>query len=416
MVLLSLLQNSITDKREKLFKQIRLEKDRRVFEQSRLAFYILAIILLSSGASPGVQAEGLPGASSSFSPTNLVAQTVPPQFIPTDITPFTIAPERNKFSPNYKFRLFQVLPERLWFNFTTEVSQRLDTNALFTYSRPKADYAFRVLPDLTVGYELFKNTSIYADYFVIKDVFARNYSGINFFPTTQSVSLGIRHVKQFSEKTNLQCDFQARELWQTTHLHQFDFLPSITLTHVFTPHHIVFASTLLQLRGGNYFVAPTREIDPFYTIGYIYRRGQWTFVANDTLVTNFRRPPFNDAIPNQSNMSMIADLELNHPVCKKFAGLLAFVRAEPVWNWDSNKVAGISGFDFRLYGGLRLSMNKPSYYGAIDNLHKKVMSHDQLQSNNTQSISQISGNNGDLDSVESSQSQPPIASDNQLLP
>jgi hypothetical protein len=320
----------------------------------------------------------------STTPAALAQAAPPPQFIPTDVTPFTVAPQRNEFSPGYKFRLFQALPERLWFNFTTEISQRLDTNALFTYSNPKADYAFRALPNFTLGYEIFKNTSIYTNYFAIKDVFARDYNHIS-FPTTQSLSMGIRHVKQFNEKTSLQFDFQARELWQATNLHQFDFLPGATFTHSFTPRNIVFFSTLLQLRGGDYFVAPTREIDPFYTIGYIHRRGQWTFVINDTLVTNFRHPPFNDAVPNQSNMSMIADFEINRPINKKFPGLLAFVRAEPVWNWDSNKVAGISGFDFRFFGGLRLSMNKPSYHSAVENLRKKVQQSDaqkQQQSNN----------------------------------
>jgi len=316
-----------------------------------------------------VWAETLP---EGLAPINLAQASVPPQFIPTDVTPFTTAPERGEFSPGYKFRLFQSLPERLWFNFTTEVSQRLDTNVLFTYSNPKANYAFRALPNLTVGYNIFKNTSVYCNYFLIKDVFARDYSDIN-FPTTQSLSMGIRHVKQFGLKTTLQYDFQARELWQASHLHQFDFLPGVTLTHVITPNNIIYGSTLLQLRGGDYFVAPTREIDPFYTVGYIYRHKLWTFIATDTLVTNFRRPPFNDAVPNQSNMSMITDLEINHPVSKKYTGLLAFLRAEPVWNWDSNKVAGISGFDFRFFGGLRMSLNKPSYYGAVENLRKQVM-------------------------------------------
>jgi hypothetical protein len=341
---------------------------------------MIAVIFTVAVANTAVKAEGLLGGSPSLEPINLAQATPPPQFIPTDVTPFTTATQRNELSSGYKFRFFQLLPERLWFNFVTEVSQRLDTNVLFTNGHPKADYAFRALPNLTLGYEIFKNTSIYCNYFVIKDVFARNYSNIN-FPTTQSVSMGIRHVKEFSEKTTLQYDFQARELWQTAHLHQFDFLPGITLTHVFNPRHIVFGSTLLQLRGGDYFVAPTREIDPFYTLGYIYRRGLWTFVVNDTLVTNFRHPPFNDAIPNQSNMSMIADFELNHPISKRFSGLLAFLRAEPVWNWDSNKVPGISGFDFRFYGGLRLTVNKPSYYSAIENLRNQVMGSDKSSKN-----------------------------------
>jgi hypothetical protein len=321
--------------------------------------------------------------------SNQVAQvTPPPQFIPTDVTPFTITPERNSFSPGLKFKLFQVLPERLWFNATTEVSQRLDTNSLFTFSNPKANYAFRALPNLTVGYNIFKNTSIYCNYFVIKDVFARDYNNIN-FPTTQSLSWGIQHNKQLGEKTNLQYNFQARELWQTSNLHQFDFLPGITLTHIITPNNIVWASTLLQLRGGNYFVAPTREIDPFYTLGYMYRHKAWALIINDTLVTNFRHPPFNDSIPQQSNMSMIADIEVNHPVTKKIPGLLAFVRAEPIWNWDSQKAAGISGFDFRLYMGLRISMSKPSYYGNMLDMRKQLIKTEEPSTNSSTSDTSV---------------------------
>jgi hypothetical protein len=341
------------------------------FNQSRdqklLPIIFSALLSLSAAGAPAGAAVSMPAAA----PTS-IAQTAPPQFVPTDVTPFTVSPERNEFSPGFKFRLFQKLPERLWFNLTTEVSQRLDTNALFTFGTPKADYAFRALPNVTVGYNIFKNTSIYANYFVIKDVFARDLNNIN-APTTQSLSWGIQHNKQLGAKTTLQFNLQARELWEAVHLHQFDFLPGTTLTHIINPNHIVYASTLLQLRGGEYFVAPTREIDPFYTVGYIYRRGPWTCMINDTLVTNFRHPPFNDAIPRESNVSMIADVEVNHPVSRRCPGLLAFVRAEPIWNWDSAKTPGISGFDFRLYTGLRLSISKPSYYAGADSLRKQIM-------------------------------------------
>ncbi len=341
-------------------------------------------------------AEIAPPSSATLMPIQLSQTTAPPQFIPTDITPFTVAPERNNFTPGYKFRIFQVLPERLWFNLTTEVSQRLDTNVLFTYSNPKADYAFRALPNLTVGYNIFKNTSLFCNYFVIKDVFARDYNSIS-SPTTQSLSWGIQHNKQFGLKTALQYNFQARELWQATNLHQFDFLPGVTLTRTINPHNILYFSTLLQLRGGNYFVAPTREIDPFYTLGYLHSYKQWNFIVTDTLVTNFRHPPFNDSIPQQSNMSMITDIEINHPVSKRFQSLIAFIRAEPVWNWDSQKAAGISGFDFRFYGGLRLTVSKPSYYGQMDNLRKQLMQPQQPVENLPVSPSQTDKNNDNID-------------------
>lgn len=317
-------------------------------------------------------AQSAPVNLSPISLTPLIAQAPPsPQVIPTDATPFTINPERNAFNPGYKFRIFQALPERLYFTASTEVSQRLDTNVLFTSGRAKADYAFRVLPNLTVGYNIAKNTSVFANYFVIKDTFAAH----NFLnrPTTQSLAWGIQHNKQLGKKTNLQLTFQARELWQARRLHQFDFIPGATITHVVNPNNIIYASALLQMRGGGYFVAPTREIDPFYTVGYVHRRGPWTFIATDTLVTNFRHPTFKFSVPDQSNVSMIADFEVNRPLSKKFPSVLGFARAEPIWNWASNKTPGISGFDFRFYTGLRFIVSKPSYYAASLNLRKQLM-------------------------------------------
>lgn len=314
-----------------------------------------------------------------FQPSsNLLAQAAPPQFVPTDVTPFALTGERSTYTPGYKFRIFQYLPARLWINCTTEVSQRIDTNVFFTYSHPKFDYAFRALPNITVGYNVLRNTSVYCNYFVIKDTFAQHPALLN-FPTTMSLSMGVRQDFPIGKKTNIQLDFQARELWQTSHLHQFDFIPALNITHVVNPNHIFFGSTLLQLRGREYFAAPTREIDPFYTIGYVYRRGKWTFVANDTLVTNFRSPPFHGSIPRQGNVTMIADLELSRPVINKFPALVAFVRAEPIWNWSSHKAPGLSGFDFRLFTGLRLSLNKPTYFGAIEKLREQLLESEGLQ-------------------------------------
>lgn len=335
---------------------------------SRLRLLIaLAALSLASFAPQASIAQ-----NAALAPISLISQTAPsPQIIPTDATPFTVNPERNAFTPGYKFRIFQALPERLYFTASTEVSQRLDTNVLFTSGRAKADYAFRVLPNITVGYNIAKNTSVFANYFVIKDTFAVQ----NFLnkPTTQSLAWGVQHNKQLGKKTNLQLTFQARELWQARRLHQFDFIPGATITHMVNPNNILYASALLQMRGGGYFVAPTRELDPFYTVGYIHRRGPWTFIATDTLVTNFRQPTFSFSVPNQSNVSMIADFEVNRPLSKKFPSLLAFARAEPIWNWRSNRTPGISGFDFRFFTGLRFIVSKPSYYASTQNLKKQLM-------------------------------------------
>jgi hypothetical protein len=216
-----------------------------------------------------------------------------------------------------------------------------------------SDYVYRILPNITVGYEVAKKVSIYCNYFVIKDVFF-GHSQLT-YPTTQSLSWGLRREFAVSRKTNLQLDWQARELWQTTGLHQFDFIPALTLTRFVTPRTIVYFNTLLQLRGGDYFVAPTREIDPFYTLGILHTRGNWIFSAVTTLVTNFRHPPFNDSIPPYSNNSIICDFEVAHPL-PKCHQLVAFVRAEPIWNWNGHGEQVFS---------------KPAYTSAVKNLEQQ---------------------------------------------
>ena len=316
--------------------------------------------------------EQLAGRSPVSAPVNLapvrLAQQVPLGPIPTDITPVDLGRSKELLEPGWRFRLYQSLPAKMWFSSSTEVSQRLDTNVFFTYNKPRADYTFRVLPNVLLGYNVFSQTSVYCNYFVIKDLFAAHGNQLS-FPTTQSLALGFRQDIPVGTRTFAQLDFQARELWQTSHLRQSDLLPAINLTRLLGANAAVFGSALLQLRGSEYFTGGTREIDPFYSLGALWRRGMWTFVATDTLVTNFRNK---HAIPPNGNVSMIADFEASYPVSRRYPGLVWFIRAEPIWNWSSHKVPGLSGFDMRLFGGMRLTLSKPSYAAAVEKLKQQL--------------------------------------------
>lgn len=291
---------------------------------------------------------------------------VNPTIIPTDVTPIGIGRERELQRPGYSFYLFQKLPPKLWFNATTEVTQRLETNVYFTNNNPRPDYVFRVQPNITVGYKILPKTSVYANYFLIKDVFADNGTLTN--PTFQSVSGGVLHDIPIKTRTNLQLQWQFRELWQSSGVRQADMIPGVTLTHAFTPKLIGFANMQLQLRSRNLFVTGNfREIDPFYTLGLLYRHKRWNFVATNTFVTNYRFP---DAIVPQNNLVMISDFEASHPISKKIPSLVAFVRAEPIFNWASRSVPGLSGFDFRLFSGIRWNISKNAYDTELTKLRK----------------------------------------------
>lgn len=310
------------------------------------------------------------GACAQVAPAHIEAPT--PNILPIDVTPIQLNQDRGMLSPYTKFRIFQKLPERFWFNFTAEASQRLDTNVLFTANKALSDYAFRIYPELNMGYNILPHTSLYCDYFMIKDVFARDYTDIT-FPTTQSLGWGVMQDVTLTKKTTMQLNVMARELWQTSRIRWFDYIPSANFTHMFKPNIIGFANLLLQMRGNEYMVAPNRELDPFYTAGIMYQHGLWGFILSDTYVTNYRDPPFRNSIPQHGNAAMIATLEAYHPITMKIPSLVAFVRVQPTWNWRSNRVPGISGFDFRLFTGLRMTLGKQAYTASIEDLKKEIL-------------------------------------------
>ncbi len=320
---------------------------------------IISIVLAAIAAQHSGFAQGTPPLEA------------PPQFLPTDVTPFGVKSQQTFFSPEMRYYLLRMLPSRLSFSSSTEITQRLETNVFQTARQYRQDYVFRAAPNMTLGYNIFPNTSVFCNYFVIKDVFAdhKNLSRA----TTQSLSMGLKQNFMLGKRTTLQAQFQARELWEASHLRQADLLPEIDLTHVVGSNTTMFASTILQMRSRNLFQGATRELDPFFTVGLVHRRGTWQFNATTTYVWNNRNPPFRGSIPKQGNMSMISDFEISHPVSRKIPYTVAFIRAEPIWNWDSNRVAGLSGFDFRLYSGIRIAFAKTAEYGAIEQLRRQLM-------------------------------------------
>lgn len=291
-----------------------------------------------------------------------------PAIIPTDETPTHIGDEREQLVSPFKVRVLEHLPARLYLSAVTEVTNRFESNVLSTVNNPQRDYAFRALPNITIGYYLFPKTSIYTNYFLIKDVFAN--TGFLNRSTFQSVSGGLQHDRSLGKKTNLSLNYQIRELFQGDGLSQADMIPGFTLTHYFKPTLIGFFNGQLQMRSQYIFQGPTREIDPFYTAGLLYRRGEWAFTGTCTLVNNFRN---RNAVPPIPNSSIICDFEAARPVSRKrLPGLEVFARAEPIWNTQSHSAPGLSGFDFRIFGGLRYSIYKQSVYPELQYLKKQL--------------------------------------------
>ncbi|MBX9769953.1 MAG: hypothetical protein K2X29_01200 [Candidatus Obscuribacterales bacterium] len=377
-------------------------------KQTRVSYLALSTLLLSLGFDSAALAQSTPPQNQQNTDQQLSVQQqavdrmiaelptldsgrfapVNPTVLPTDVNPEMFSGERSMLSRDLQYSILKRLPSRMWFNMVTEASQRLETNVFFTKNKPRQDYVFRILPNISLGYNLLKATAVYCNWFLIKDVFA-DHTQLS-APTTQSLSLGFRQDVPIFKKTNLQFDFQARELWQASHFRQADLLPAINLTQIVKPNLVLFGSSLLQLRSHYYFQGATREIDPFWSWGFLYRRGQWNFTATSTYVANFRK---RTAIPPINNQSMICDFELSRPISSKAPGVVTFIRAEPVWNWGApGNPPGLSGFDFRLFGGIRVAVNKPAYNSTVEFLRKQIMEQEEAppQENKPKETSELS--------------------------
>ncbi len=327
------------------------------------------------------------------------AQVTNPTILPTDIVPLAGPAQRSLLSDDFQITLLNRLPSRFYFNGSCESSFRLETNPFQTPSRSSlilkatnsqplyvlstsqrvilnqqlsqvnvTQQIFRVLPSLTAGWYLTPSIRVYSNYFLIRDS-ALHTPSLN--TTVQSISMGIQKDISLPPPFSLQADFQGRELYQTSQIPVFDYIPSLTLTYAHSMRTVAFTSALLQLRGRQPFVSPNREIDPFYSFGVIHRRGQWSFSAYATFVQNFRQPFGGNAYIPVNNYAWIADFEIARTISKRIPAQI-FLRAEPVFNFHSDATPGISGNDFRLFYGLRMQISKPSLLPARSAIEQEL--------------------------------------------
>ena len=357
--------------------------------------------------------------------TVLPTETVP---IPTTVQRFT--------APNQlELKLWQKLPAKFYYNTSVETTFRIETNpfqtatkrtimhrelppgSVFQNTLPEHsrfrnhataaseglnviadkqeqailraishanafDNVYRVNPNATAGWSFTPNTQVFGTYFLIRDCLMRS-STLN--STTQAVGLGGQYTMALGKRASIQPQITMREMYQTGQPNVLDYLPAVTLQYAVTPNLIVYQNSLLQVRFKHFINGPMREIDPFYTVGAFYTRGRWSFSASGTFLQNFRKQFGHNALETVNNDSIVLDFEADRQVLPSLPALQAIIRAEPVYNFNSNETSGLAGMDFRLYYGIRVSAAKPALAASMDQLRKRY-----LQSKNVPTASQIS--------------------------
>lgn len=282
-------------------------------------------------------------------------------FVPIDLTPVRLPERVSTFNnyENFKAQALYKLPGRVFFNASVENSLRFEANTFQTNRHYLSDMIYRVLPNVTAGYALTKKTRVAANYFFFRDQYDLRSSRLS--RNIHSVGGRIDHDIPINEKTMLSVGVFSRALFiQTANAPNIDFydiIPSATITRRAGMNGVVYGSVLGQLRFRDPF-SNFQEGDQFYSLGGIWRKGPWSFLGDSTLVTNFGNSNLRGG-PNNQVIILTGEVGRRiHP----HLPVTAFVRAEPIFNMGANTTPGFSGFNFRIFGGIRAEVSKPPIF------------------------------------------------------
>jgi hypothetical protein len=336
-----------------------------------LASFVSLLGPLAAQAEAGISAPTavpstmLNSANNIATPTgNFLAQTAPPvtggaDLQPIDLTPVRL-PERGRAFgtlQNFRTGALYYLPAKMFVNINVENSLRLETNVFQTQKHPSTTGVYRIVPDVTIGYAPNRTTRVSANYFMFNDTYITHAASLD--RTVQSV--GFTGAKDFylNPLTVLTTSVMARELFITKSKNLSDILPSISLVRRVGTYGAVYSSVLGQIRWQDIIGSKFMEGDQFYSVGAVYRRPRWSVLADTTLIDNFGKGNLRGG-PN-SNHLIVMTMEANRRLSSRVP-LVAFVRAQPIFNMGQEKRQGFAGFNFRLFGGLRLELSKPAIF------------------------------------------------------
>jgi hypothetical protein len=266
-------------------------------------------------------------------------------------------PQFTTFSTFQTAALYK-LPAKMFFSAVVDNSLRLETNVYQTEKDHNADMVYRVFPNILLGYSVTPNTRIAGSYFTFQDQYTTQQEALS--RNIQNFGWRVDHDIHITDRTTLTPGFFARTL--LTKLNESashdltDLIPGVVLSHRVGYADVIYASVLGQLRWKNVF-GEFQEGDQFYSIGSIMRRQLWTFWSDLTLNSNFGNQRLRQG---QNNQVIILTLEAARQLSRRYP-VQAFVQAQPIFNIGASS-PGYAGFNFRLFGGIRVAVSKPSIF------------------------------------------------------
>ena len=284
-----------------------------------------------------------------------VAQSTTSQ--PSDLAPVKLPESTNAMGQFEEFKTSALyrLPSRMFLNATVENSIRLETNVFQTARNHRADFIYRILPNATIGYALTKRTRVAGNYFFFRDQYTINANALS--RNIHSLGGRIDHDLPINDRTSATVSFFARQLLLSRTQPLSDLLPSASIVRRVGDRGAIYGSILGQVRFRN-TLGKYQEFDQFYSFGGVHRTPRWSLLADHTFITNFGNRQLRGG-PNNALWVLTYEAAYKiHPVLP----VAAFIRAEPIFNIGANQATGFAGFNFRLFGGLRLEVAKPPIF------------------------------------------------------
>jgi hypothetical protein len=269
-------------------------------------------------------------------------------------------------------KIYETLPDRLFMNVSAEPSYRLETNP---YQAPRntepfteATDAFRIQTTASLGYALTRKTRISANYFMLADRYD-DFTPYHLDSTVQSAGINLEQDLLNGKRWVLRGAVQGRQLFLPDKRVNGDLMPSITYIQSIGRNGYLYANAAgVFARQGFFLGTGTKSTTWMGSIGTGYQipydqpkkllkllEGTSFSLSSTYSYTDVFNPrPYVSGY--QQNIILTGEIakQLNRHV-----PLQAFVRAEPVFNFGQEReTIGISGVNFRLFGGLRASLRK----------------------------------------------------------
>ncbi|MBY0405612.1 MAG: hypothetical protein K2X66_17045 [Cyanobacteria bacterium] len=303
------------------------------------------------------------------------------QFDWSEVSPVVLDLQSRPVSLNTPYspttlKILDALPNQFYLYGSSEVSGRMETNPYQApphFREPFVENtgAFRLQNNLTMGYALTPKDKVQISFFHLMNKYD-NFTRFRLDGSSSSFAPSYQRTLLEKDGWQLTGNIQARQTITNTNATSGSILPSITLVKGFRKAGYAYLNTALDLGRNHFAIGGIDTITPSATLGYGWQmpydsQNVWLKPLGGLNITASGTYSFSTVstaeFPSPSNFqSYFLTAEVAMPVYQN-APVSLFCRSEAIFNTGHDRNAfGVSGVNYRLFGGLRVSANKNAVF------------------------------------------------------